>query len=65
MPGKEVMVNIGTNEKPVLVPEEAVETESERGKNYWEMVEVGAIKLSHDVMAQLIAYIATNGSKSN
>jgi len=53
-------VNVGTIEKPIMVPEQATKPTTDEGREWWEMVAVGSITVSQEVLAALEKYLKTS-----
>ena len=56
------MVNIGTPERPVLVPEKSLQPKTAEGREWWGMVAEGSIVLKPDELNGLLK--KTDGKKS-
>lgn len=54
------LINVGTAEKPVMVPEKALHPESVAGQEWWEMLATGSVFLDGNELAQLLQYIEDN-----
>lgn len=52
-------VNVGTAEKPIMVPEQATKPTTDAGKEWWEMVAVGSIVVSQETLIALEKYVDT------
>ncbi len=48
------MVNIGTAERPVVVPEKALHPDSDEGRDWWGKVAEGSVVLEDKVLDQLL-----------
>lgn len=53
-------VNIGTEEHPIYVPEEAVHPDTDEGQEWWEMLAEGSVSLPADVLEALLTYLELN-----
>ena len=51
---KTTMVNIGTPERPVLVPEKALQPDSNEGREWWGEVASGSVVLDEDALKLLL-----------
>ncbi len=49
------MANIGTVEKPVLVPDKALKPSSDEGQEWWGKVADGSVVLEDEVLEMLLA----------
>lgn len=56
------MVNIGTPEKPVLVPEKSLHPESAEGREWWGMITDGSVVLEPEVLDRLLEKTGNEGS---
>jgi hypothetical protein len=54
MGDKSKLVNVGTAERPVMVPIHALEPSSVDGKEYWEGIASGSIGLDGDNLDKLL-----------
>lgn len=50
-------VNIGSKERPMLVPQKALEPESFEGRRWWNMVAEGCVILEPEVLDKLLEKI--------
>ncbi|MFZ5932847.1 MAG: hypothetical protein ACOYT7_02105 [Patescibacteria group bacterium] len=48
------MINIGTAERPILVPTHALEPNMDLGREYWEGIASGSIVLTDETLDRLI-----------
>jgi hypothetical protein len=48
------MVNIGTPERPIMVPEKSLKPETGEGREWWGAVAEGSVVLEDDVLSKLL-----------
>lgn len=54
------LVNIGTEEAPIYIPEKALSPESDEGQEWWQMLAAGSVVISDEEMAALLQYLGQN-----
>lgn len=50
----EKMVNIGTPERPILVPQKSLEPNTDKGREWWGMVAEGSVVLEPEKLDRLL-----------
>lgn len=59
------LVNIGTAERPIMVPEESLHPDSETGAEWWEMVASGSVVLEDEKLDTLLGRLRDDNGKSS
>ena len=56
----EPLVNVGTAEKPIMVPESALEPNSIKGRDWWEGLASGSVELPDETLDILLDKVFPN-----
>jgi hypothetical protein len=48
------MINVGTQERPVMVPEKALKPNTDEGNDWWEMLASGSVVLPDEDLETLL-----------
>jgi len=52
---KPKFINIGSAERPVIIPDHALKPETDKGREWWENVANGTVVLEQDTLDKLLS----------
>lgn len=59
------MINIGSPERPVLVSKSAIDSDSDRSREFWEMVVNGSVDLGSDEALSNLLKLCKDNEETN
>lgn len=65
MSGQPIMINIGSKENPVMVPEHALQPNTPRGRSYWGGIASGSIVVPDKTLDVLMEKVNLHNEQGN